>query len=91
MDKEKVQALKQILQTNKMAFDYNYSMMMSAYEQNKLLFYTFLNQSCDDIPSETKTAIEEWLQGYRRGCDELKRMTDDGYKLVEKSMSLDHT
>jgi len=87
MDKDKIQALKQIMQTNKMAFDYNYTMMMSAYEQNKFLFYTFLNQAVDDVPTETKTAIEEWLQAYRRGCDELKKMTDEGYRLVENSLS----
>ena len=84
---DKVQALKQIMQTNKMAFDYNYTMMMSAYEQNKLMFHTFLNQSADDIPVDVKSAIEDWLQAYRRGCDDLKRMTDDGYRLVEKSLS----
>jgi predicted outer membrane protein len=83
---EKLQTLKQIMQTNKMAFDYNYTMMMAAYEQNKLMFHTFLNQSTD-IPAEAKTAIEEWLQGYRKGCENLKKMTDDGYQTVEKSMS----
>lgn len=80
------QALKQIMQTNKMAFDYNYTMMMSAYEQNKLLLHTFLNKS-SDIPAATKIAIEEWLQEYRKGCENLKKMADDGYQLVEKSMS----
>lgn len=84
---DKVETLKQIMQTNKMAFDYNYTMMMSAYEQNKLMFHTFLNQSTDTIPAELKSAIEEWLQAYRKGCDDLKRMTDDGYRLVEKSLS----
>jgi len=87
MDKDKIQALKQIMQTNKMAFDYNYTMMMSAYEQNKFLFYTFLNQAADDVPAETRTVIEEWLQAYRRGCDDLKKMTDEGYRLVENSLS----
>jgi len=29
---EKLQTLKQIMQTNKMAFDYNYKMMIAAYE-----------------------------------------------------------
>jgi predicted outer membrane protein len=87
MNKDKMQALKQAMQTNKMAFDYNYTMMMTAYEQNKLMFHMFLNQSTDDIPAETKSAIEEWLQSYRKGCDDLKRMTDDGYGLVEKSIS----
>lgn len=83
---ENKQTLKQIMQTNKMAFDYNYAMMMSAYEQNKLLFYTFLNQSTD-MPAATKDAIEKWLQGYKEGCENLKKMADDGYKMVEKTMS----
>ena len=83
---EKMQTLKQMMQTNKMAFDYNFTMMMSAYEQNKLMLHMFLNQSTD-IPAEAKTAIEEWLQGYRKGCENLKKMTDDGYQAVEKSMS----
>ena len=87
MDKDKIYALKQIMQTNKMAFDYNYTMMMSAYEHNKLMFHMFLNQSPTNIPDETKSAIEDWLQAYRKGCDELKKMTDEGYRLVEKSMS----
>ncbi len=83
---DKIQTLKQIMQTNKMAFDYNYTMMMSAYEQNKLMLHMLLNQSTE-VSAETKTAIEEWLQGYRKGCENLKKMTDDGYKMVEKSMS----
>ncbi len=87
MDKDKIQALKQMMQTNKMAFDYNYTMMMSAYEQNKLMFHMFLNQLNQDIPVEAKNSIEEWLQAYRKGCDDLKRMTDEGYRLVEQSMS----
>ena len=38
---DKVQALKQIMQTNKMAFDYNYTIKTSAYEQNMLMFIPF--------------------------------------------------
>lgn len=83
---DNVQQLKQMMQTSKMAFDYNFTMMMGAYEQNKLLMYTMLNQATD-IPDETRTAIEEWLQGYRKGCENLKKMTDDGYKIVEDGLS----
>ncbi len=78
--------LKQMMQTSKMAFDYNYTMMMSAYEQNKLLMYTFLNQTTD-VNDETKIAIENWLQAYRKGCEDLKKMTDEGYRLAEEGMS----
>ena len=78
--------LKQMMQTNKMAFDYNFTMMMATYEQNKLLLHTFLNQSTD-IPAEAKNAIETWLQAYRKGCEDLKKLTDEGYKVVEKCMT----
>ena len=84
---DNVQTLKQIVQTNKMAFEYNYTMMMNVYEQNKLMLHTFLNQSADTVPAELKGALEEWLLAYRKGCDELKTMTDDSFHLVEESLS----
>lgn len=83
---DNAQTLKQMMQTNKMAFDYNFTMMMATYEQNKLLLHTFLNQNTD-IPAEAKSAIETWLQAYRRGCEDLKKITDDGYQVVEKCMT----
>ncbi len=83
---ENINKLKQMMQTSKMAFDYNYTMMMSAYEQNKMLMYSFLNHAAD-IPDETKIAIENWLQEYRKGCEQLKKLTDEGYRLVEEGMS----
>ncbi|MFH2058672.1 MAG: hypothetical protein ABIJ59_07215 [Pseudomonadota bacterium] len=79
---KKIQTLKQIMQANKMAFDYNYTMMMTAFEQNKYLLNTFLNQSAD-IPAETQSAIEEWLQMYRKGCEDLKKFTDEGYQTAK--------
>ena len=82
---EKIETLKKMMQTNKMAFDYNFTMMMATYEQNKLLLYTFLNQS-GDVPEEAQSAIENWLQVYRRGCDEFKKMADESFELVEKSL-----
>lgn len=74
------------MQTNRISFDYNFTMMINAYEQNKLLLHTYLNQSTD-ISSETKSVINEWLQTYRKGCEDIKIMTDEGYKMVEQSVS----
>jgi hypothetical protein len=82
---DKFQTLKQMMQTNKMAFDYNFTMMLATYEQNKLMLHMLLNQSTD-VPSEAKDAIETWLQAYRKGCEDLKKMTDEGYQNVEKCM-----
>jgi hypothetical protein len=38
------------------------------------------------VPAETKAAIDEWLKTYKKGCEELKNMIDQGYNMVEKSM-----
>ena len=83
---DQFQTFKQMMQMNKMAFDNNYMMMMSTYEQNKLMLNTFLNQATG-MPAEGRKAIEEWLQAYRKGCEELKKMADEGYAMVEKYMS----
>lgn len=83
---DQFETFKQMVQMSKMAFDNSYAMMMSAYEQNKLMVNTFLNQATG-VPAEGKNAIEEWLQSYRRGCEELKKMVDEGYRMVEKHIS----
>jgi hypothetical protein len=59
---EQLQALKQMLQMNRMAFDNSFNMMMSAFEQNKLMFNTYLTQSAG-LPAEGKKS--------RRGLDEI--------------------
>jgi hypothetical protein len=84
---EKLQTLKLMMQMNKMAFDNNYSLMINAYEENNFFLYTFFLNQSTDIPTEAKTAIEEWLQGYSKGCENLKEMTDDRYQMVDKCMS----
>ena len=83
---DQLQMAKQIIQMNKMVFDNNYNMIMSAYEQNKLMLHTMLTQTTD-LPSEAKSAIEDWLKTYKKSCEELKDMIDQGYKVVEKTMS----
>ena len=83
---EQMQILKQMAQMNKMAFDNSFNMMMSAFEQNKLMLNTFLSQP-SSLPEEGKKAIEEWLQNYKSGCENLKKMADEGYVMINKYMS----
>jgi len=83
---DQIQTIKQMMQMNKLAFDNSYMMMMSTYEQNKLMLNTFVNQAAG-VPPEGKKAMEEWLQTYRKGCEDLKKMADDGYRMVEKYLS----
>lgn len=83
---EKLQTLKLMIQMNKMTFDSNYMLMMNSFEENNFLLYAFLKRS-PDIPAESKSAIEKWLLGYGKGCEDLKKMADDGYQMMGKIMS----
>jgi predicted outer membrane protein len=82
---DQYQNLKQMMQMSKMVFDNQYAIMMTAYEQNKLMVNIFLNQA-SGIPAAGRKAIEDWLHAYRHGCEELKKLVDEGYRLVEKQM-----
>jgi hypothetical protein len=84
---EKLQTLKLMMQMKKMAFDNNYDLMMNAYEENNFFLYTFLLNRSSEIPAHAKSAIEEWLHGYSKGCEDLKKINDDGYQTVKKSIS----
>ena len=83
---DNIESLKQMIQSNKMNFDHNYMLMMSNYEQNNFLLYSLLNQATS-LPREAKSAIETWLKAYSEGVEGLKIMSDEGYKMIEKSMS----
>jgi hypothetical protein len=80
------QMVKQMMQMNKLAFDNSFNTMTGTYEQNRLMFTTFLSQA-DTVPPEAKKAIEDWLQSYKQGCQEMKKIVDQGYEVVEKYMS----
>lgn len=83
---KKEEAISQMMKTNKMVLDQNHTIMMSAYEQNKLLLNMILNQT-PDLSPEGKEAIADWLETYRKGSDEIKKMVDIGYQMVDKYMS----
>ena len=82
---DQLQMAKQMIQMNKLVFDNNYNMIMTAYEQNKLILSTMLSQA-SNLPVDTKAAIDEWLKTYKKGCEELKNMIDQGYHMVQKTM-----
>ena len=77
---DQIQTLRQMMEMNKLAFDNSYLMMMSTYEQNKLMLRTFMAQA-EGMPADAKKAIEDWLQAYRKGCEDLKKMADEGYRM----------
>jgi hypothetical protein len=77
------QMLKQMLEFNKTAFDNGFSAMLTIQEQNEKMFNTFLGQA-SWIPEEGKKLIQEWINAYKKGCEDFKKAGDANYtKVVE--------
>ena len=77
--------LKQMLQFNKTAFDNTYNALEMGREQNDKMINSFLEQA-NYIPEESKTAIRQWLESYKKGCQDLKTMMDQGYEQVKSTL-----
>ena len=83
---EQFNAIKQMVQLNKNAFDHGYNAMEMLRKQNEKMTNSFLDQATW-LPEEGKKAVNEWMQLYKKGCDDLKKTTDQNYKNVEKLFS----
>ena len=77
------QIAKQMIKFNKTAFDNSFSAMTMVYEQNEKMVGTFLQQATW-IPEEGRKAIENWMQSYKKGCEDFKKMADENYQKVEE-------
>ena len=77
------QMLKQMLEFNKAAFDNGFNAMSTIQEQNEKMFNTFLGQATW-IPDEGRKLIQEWINAYKKGCEDFKKAADGNYaKVVE--------
>jgi hypothetical protein len=75
------QMLKQMLDFNKTAFDNTFNAMLTIQEQNEKMFNTFMDQATW-MPDEGKKLIFEWINAYKKGCEDFKKAADDNYKKV---------
>ena len=81
MDQKKI-AL-QMIQFNKTAFDNSFNAMTMVYEQNEKMIGAFLDQATW-LPDEGKKAITDWVDAYKKGCADFKKMVDDNYQKVDE-------
>jgi len=80
---EQFNAIKQMVQFNKNAFDQSYNAMDMLRKQNEKMTSSFLDQATW-LPEEGKKAVNEWMQLYKKGCNDYKKTADQNYKDVEK-------
>lgn len=75
--------LKQMLEFNKTAFDNSFQAMLTIQDQNEKMMNTFMEQATW-MPDEGKKLIQEWVNTYKKGCEDFKKAADANYdKVVE--------
>lgn len=80
------QIAKQMIQFNKTAFDNSFNAMQMVYQQNEKMLDVFLNQS-PWLPEEGKKTILNWVETYKKGCEDFKSQVDQNYQKVEDYFS----
>jgi len=76
------QMAKQMLQFNKTAFDNTFNAMTMVYDQNEKMVGTFLQQATW-LPEDGRKAISDWMDAYKKGCDNFQKLVDENYQKVD--------
>ncbi len=76
------QVAKQMVEFNKTAFDNSFKAMTMVYEQNEKMIEAFLGQA-SWMPAEGRKALQDWMESYKKGCQDFKKIVDDNYAEVE--------
>jgi hypothetical protein len=83
---KQLNAIKQMIQFNKNAFDKGYNTMEMLRAQNERITDSILGQAYW-MPEEGKKAVNEWMQLHKKGCDDFKKTVDQTYKDAEKILA----
>jgi hypothetical protein len=67
---------------NKAAFDNSFNTMLMLQDQMERMAKVYVEQATG-ISAETKNAVNEWTQLYKKGLADFRSMIDEGFKRVE--------
>ena len=76
------QLLKQMIEFNQATFTNTFQAMTMLQDQFERVAQTAVDQA-NWLPEEGRKAIENWVQAFKTGRDELKKYVDDSYEKVE--------
>jgi len=74
--------LKQMVNFNKAAFENSFNTMLILQEQMERMSRVYVDQTTG-ISAETKSAVNEWTQLYKKGLTDFKAMIEENFKKVE--------
>ena len=77
------QLFKQMFDFNKATFDNTFNAMVMLQEQTERMTSTMLDQATW-LPEEGRKAVTDWVDAYKKGRENFKKMIDDSFKKVEE-------
>jgi hypothetical protein len=80
------QMFKQMITFNKTAFDNSFNALVTLQEQTEKMVNAFLDQATW-LPEEGKKVTLDWIQAYKKGCEDFKKTVDENFKRVEDFIS----
>jgi hypothetical protein len=75
--------MKQYMDANKMIFDNTMDFVAKGQEQAEAAIDTMLDSSAR-FSNETKQTMAQWAKLTKKGCDDLKAITDKGLQTVQQ-------
>lgn len=74
--------LQQMIQFNKTAFENTFKILMALEDQMERNVNTYMEQSAG-LPEEWKKALGEWIEVYKKGCEDCHQSVEESFKKVE--------
>jgi len=84
MDSSKI--AKQMIDFQKTTFDNTFNAMVLLQGQAETMANTILDQATW-MPEEGRKAINDWVNAYKKGREEFKKVVDENFKKVEDFFS----
>ena len=76
------QFINQMIKLNKTAFDNSFKTMEMLRKQNEKTANSLIDQAVW-LPEGGKKLINEWMNIYKKGCDDFKKTVDLNFKNAE--------
>ena len=80
---ESLQMVKQFIDANKMVFENTMDLMAKGQQQAEATVDAVLDTHAR-FAQETKQTMEKWAKLTRKGCDDLKEISDKGLQAVQQ-------
>jgi hypothetical protein len=74
--------MKQIIEFNKAAFENAFGMMTTVQTQMEKMTSIYMEKA-SGMPEEARKALYEWMDIYKKGCEDFKASMDEGFRKLD--------